>query len=735
MTSSRARSIPFLSALLLTATLVLAPSRAVGAAETLVVINQVSLDRFPEVTVYFTAVDGAGLPITDISKDRVQVLHNGRSVPDLALELAEAEQEGLALAVAVDTSGSMQGKPLETARGSVRTLLERMGPRDRAALVSFGQTVQVVQGLTGDREALNRALDGLKAVGNTTLYDGTYQAIMLAAQHALGRRAVVVITDGEDTHSSLTLDDVIGKARETNTPVSVIGLGEVKLEPIQRLTTVTGGSLGLAPAPEQLAERVGQVAERLRKQYVLRYRALDSRPPENELELVLNQGGQQIRTAQRFPAPPMPPFTVSLADLAPGSTVRGRVELRPTIPTASRVDRVEYVLDGAPLQTVADAPYAFTWDTSTVPPGDHVLTVKARLGDEEAQQELPLKVVPAIQVGIKLPAGQEVSGRVKLQAELDAPAPVAGVEWAVDGQPIGVATQPPFEIEWDSAGLPAGEHVITAQAKDEAGNVGRASQTVRVLPAMPGAGPTTAAGTPAAGTPSTSATTKPGGTATPARTATATPTSSSGSGVLGKISPAVWIGIAAVIAIIGGIMYAVARRREDGVIEGTATRTGYDGPPTASASQMALPGGRRTGPPYQGYGGPHQGLGETLTDDFRSAETMSATIIPSDLVPPADGGPGHATLMVAMPGFPPRSWPLGVDQIIGRAAGPGVIVVADSQVSRRHARISWEGGHFVYRDLGPMNPTRREGRTLPNPYILRDGDRLQVGRAELTFHT
>ena len=120
-----------------------------------------------------------------------------------------------------------------------------------------------------------------------------------------------------------------------------------------------------------------------------------------------------------------------------------------------------------------------------------------------------------------------------------------------------------------------------------------------------------------------------------------------------------------------------------------------------------------------------------LDDEFRSAETAQVTILPEGMVP--GGTLGRSTLTVTVSGAPPRSWPLGVDQIVGRAAGPGVIVVPDPQVSRRHARISWEGAHFVYRDLGPMNPTRRDGRTLPNPYILRDGDRLRVGRAELTF--
>src|SRR5215216_361761 len=335
-----------LSSALLAIVLAVGTVRLVGAADPLLVINQVSVDSFPDVTVYFTAVDASGLPIADVSKDQLQVLHNGRSVPDLSLELTEVAQKGLAVVVAVDTSGSMQGKPLDNARSAVRLLLDRMRPNDRGALVAFGQTVRIVQDLTGDRAALDQALDSLTVEGDTALYDGVFQALTLASRHTIGRRVVVVITDGEDTHSSLTLDDVINKAHETNTPVSVIGFGEVKLEPVQRLALVTGGSFSVAPDADHLSERATQMSDLLRKQYVLRYRALDSRPPENEVELVLSQEGRQSRTAQRFPAPAMPPLAIALAEPAPGSTVRGAIELRPTLPNASRVERVEYQLDG-----------------------------------------------------------------------------------------------------------------------------------------------------------------------------------------------------------------------------------------------------------------------------------------------------------------------------------------------------------------------------------------------------
>jgi hypothetical protein len=101
--------------------------------------------------------------------------------------------------------------------------------------------------------------------------------------------------------------------------------------------------------------------------------------------------------------------------------------------------------------------------------------------------------------------------------------------------------------------------------------------------------------------------------------------------------------------------------------------------------------------------------------------------------PIPSGPPHHATLTVSLPGQPAVTWPIGADQVIGRIEGPGVIVVKDTQVSRRHARISWEQGRFVYRDLAPTNPTLRHGQPIPNPCYLVDGDRLYVGRAELIF--
>jgi VWFA-related protein len=810
MTVLRPGWISAVSAVLLAVLLVCGPTRLASAADVLLVINQISVDRFPEVTVYFTAVDPSGLPITDINKDRLQVLHNGHAVPDLTLDLAESQQDGLAVVIAIDTSGSMKGEPLAQAQAAARQFLDQMQPNDRAAIVSFGQTVQVAQDLTGDRAALDQAIDGLTVNGDTALYDAVFQSLTLAAQNTLGRRAVVVITDGEDTHSRLSLDDVIDKAHETTTPVSVIGFGEVKVEPVQRLTTVTGGTLGVAPDAAHISERAGQIAALLRKQYVLRYRAPDSRPPENELELVLNQDGRQGRIGQRFPAPPMTSLGVSLPDVAAGSTVSGELELRPTILNAEQVDQVEYQLDGATLQTVTAPPYRFTWNTATAPPGEHTLGIIARLGGQTAEQRIPLTVAPAPGAPQSAPAPGAP------QSVAPQPSSTGGAEAAPAVTPATAAEPTPPAGPAAAAGTPA------AAASPDTGAV--AAVPGSTPGAVPGAGnapqaPASqpdATGQPAATTPATAGTPVVTATSAVTRTPTATPTESGDTTVLGDIPAPVLIGIGTVVAAgIVGLLYAASRKRGQRVVESTATPVGSNPGPAPQMPWPALPSAPRQGvprsagepsdptlvgrgvgpasthdtgpvrapgfgqPPMRGAhdtgpldagridpgttrdpstardagrfgaGGAGPGLphdtgpldiGGTGIGDFREAETAygiapatGPQVGPQPEQSPAGGALSRSTLTVTLAGSPPRIWPLGIDQIIGRAAGPGVIVVNDPQVSRRHARITFEGGHFVYRDLGPMNPTRLDGRTLPNPYILRDGDRLRVGRAEIVF--
>jgi LPXTG-motif cell wall-anchored protein len=561
-------------------------------------------------------------------------------VADFSVQVAEAEQQGLAAALAIDTSGSMQGKPLADAQAAARVFLDGMGPRDRAALVGFGDTVQVLQDFTGDRAALDQAVGALAAKGDTALYDAVFQATAAAAREPLGRRAVIVLTDGEDTRSSLTLDDAINKAREANTPVFALGFGQVKPEALKRLTLVTGGRYDESPGSEQLAAGVKRIADQLRQQYVLRYQAPDSRPPENEVQVIVSRDGQDGRDARRFPAPPLPPLGLNLAGPAAGSTVSGAVELKPTLANASRVDKVEYVLDGRTLASVSEPPYAFTWDTSGVPPGQHELVARASIGDRRAEQSIQLTVA--------------------------APTPVA----TATAVPAAVAAAPTVPPTIAPSAIP---------------------------------------------------------------TATARPSSDAATGL-----PIPWPALAAVgIVLIGGLGLVLSRRRSGDSDATLVDQVAYPPPDNARTIDPAavVPTMADWSPEASGSSaGEHDRtavmpLPPAGWSDGAEQPTMVGPLQPSPEQRPA------ASLTALVPDVGVQTWPLDSDEIvIGREAGHGVIFLNDALVSRHHARITWEGGAFLYRDLSPTNPTLLGGQPIENPHRLTDGDRLLVGRTELAFH-
>src|SRR4051794_39052247 len=89
-----------------------------GAAGALLSISEVRTDQFPLIAVYVTAADANGLPLTKLDRDRFRLSHNGQAVTDFAMEQVDADQEGIAAVIAIDTSGSMAGESLAGARAA-----------------------------------------------------------------------------------------------------------------------------------------------------------------------------------------------------------------------------------------------------------------------------------------------------------------------------------------------------------------------------------------------------------------------------------------------------------------------------------------------------------------------------------------------------------------------------------------------------------------------------------------
>ena len=107
-----------------------------------------------------------------------------------------------AIVIAIDTSGSMAGAPIESAKDAALRLIERLEPADAVAIVSFAAEPQVLSGFTTNRSTIETVLATVSAEGDTALYDAvTLSSELLEGHPATGTKVLVLLSDGQDTAS------------------------------------------------------------------------------------------------------------------------------------------------------------------------------------------------------------------------------------------------------------------------------------------------------------------------------------------------------------------------------------------------------------------------------------------------------------------------------------------------------------------------------------------------------
>ena len=164
---------------------------------------------------------------------------NGRFVPNLRMEdfsLYEddvqqtvtqfsAERVPVSLGILLDTSGSMAGEKIEAARSALyRFVYDLLGDQDEVFLYRFSNDVVLLQDWTTDRKSLTKALGRITPNGGTAMYDAVVEAIPMAAAGRNQKKAVVVISDGNDTASRAGVHEVRQLIRNTEVLVYAIGI-------------------------------------------------------------------------------------------------------------------------------------------------------------------------------------------------------------------------------------------------------------------------------------------------------------------------------------------------------------------------------------------------------------------------------------------------------------------------------------------------------------------------------
>ena len=174
------------------------------------------------INVTATVSDASGRFVSGLRQEDFLVYEDDQPV---TITHFNSERVPVSLGIVVDTSGSMAGQKIEAARSALdRFLFELLDRDDEIFLYRFASVPMLLQDWTRDRNLLTRALNRLAANGGTAMYDAVSEALPMAQQGQNRKKALLVISDGNDTNSTAGVRDVKAQIRESEVLVYAIGI-------------------------------------------------------------------------------------------------------------------------------------------------------------------------------------------------------------------------------------------------------------------------------------------------------------------------------------------------------------------------------------------------------------------------------------------------------------------------------------------------------------------------------
>lgn len=211
--------------------------------------------------------DSDNRAVTDLKADNFQIFEDK---VEQKIRYFSSEVVPISLGIIFDMSRSMQ-KKLPFARDAALKFLETGTPDDEYFLVEFSSRAELALGFTSDITRLRDKLS-LVAQGNTALYDGVYLGLAQLKRGQNPRKALLLITDGEDNHSRYSRGDIRQFVRESDAQIYVIDMGRAL---VGELADMTGGHSYRA-SPSDLEDTCEKIALELKSQYVIGYESTNT---------------------------------------------------------------------------------------------------------------------------------------------------------------------------------------------------------------------------------------------------------------------------------------------------------------------------------------------------------------------------------------------------------------------------------------------------------------------------
>ena len=232
------------------------------------------------VNMLFTVSDKKGRFVTDLVKDDFQVIEAKKPQP--IVEFTAETDLPLRLAILIDTSNSIRDRFRFQQEAATAFIDSTVRPhQDKALVVSFDTAAELVTDLTDDIPALDKAVKSLRPGGGTALYDAIFFAcrdkLMQDQPLYKFRRAMVVLSDGEDNQSRYTRDQALEMAHKADVVIYSISTNRLGIESdgdkvMKYFAEQTGGQVFFPFKAQDLAQSFENIANELRHQYNVLYR-------------------------------------------------------------------------------------------------------------------------------------------------------------------------------------------------------------------------------------------------------------------------------------------------------------------------------------------------------------------------------------------------------------------------------------------------------------------------------
>jgi len=271
--------------------------RLVGAGE---FVSDLEVDF---VELFASVLDRRKRPVEDLSADEVTVLENG--VEQAVRRFERVSDLPIHAAVLLDTSASMAEELRDAETAALRFFSDVLTDRDRAAVMTFDEQPRLVVRFSRSPEVLAGGLADLEAAGDTRIWDAV--AFGLHYMSGIrGKRALVLISDGEDSGSRFPFEDVLDYARRTGVTIYAVDLGAASRRReagvfLDRLARETGGRSFRVSHAVALGEVYREIQDELRAQYLIAYQS-SAEPGDDfrEIEVRVNRPGVDLRTARGY---------------------------------------------------------------------------------------------------------------------------------------------------------------------------------------------------------------------------------------------------------------------------------------------------------------------------------------------------------------------------------------------------------------------------------------------------